>query len=362
MEELSPRNERLEKQKKFIIKFLYWSIIIVCVAAFAKYILPVLVPFIIAFVIAMILNRPVDWISEKLHINRKIIAILCVIAFMSVTGGILTWIFTSILSSAGQIFSYLPDTFQNIIIPLIQELFTKIELLFEKADPAFIQMLEANGSALIEGLSNAILKLSNSIISAITSWISMVPTLFMKTVITVIVTFFITIDYKQITGFLTRQIPNKEQELFEQLRQFLCKTLPKFILSYGFIFTMTFVELWIGLFILKIPYAGVVALIIAILDILPVLGTGGVLIPWSIIGFFMGNYMLGIGMAVLYIAITVIRNIVEPKIIGKQMGLHPVLTLASMLVGLHLFGVIGLFGMPIGLSFLKKILSKEEQE
>ena len=360
MEQLTPENTKLERQRKFIIQFVYWMIIVLCVAAFAKYILPVLVPFVIAFVIAAILNRPINYVSEKIHIKRSIVSIFSVVVFMSIAGGLVMWAATAVLSSAGQIFSHLPSTFENLIIPLLQQLFEKIEMMFRNADEAFIQMLEANGSALLQGLSNGILKISNSIISSITGWISAVPTLFMKTVITVIVTFFITIDYEKITGFIKRQIPSKQQGLFVQIRLFLCKTLPKFIVSYGFIFTLTFVELWIGLALIGIPYAGIVALIIAVFDILPVLGTGGILIPWSIIGFFIGNYRIAIGMALVYVMITVVRNIVEPKIIGKQMGLHPVLTLASMLVGLHLFGLIGLIGMPITLSFLKKIMLKDQ--
>lgn len=362
LEQLTPETTKLNRQRKFIIQFVYWMIIILCAAAFAKYILPVLVPFIIAFIIAAILNKPVKYLSEKLHINRKVVAILCVIIFMSIAGGLITWLVTSILSSAGQIFSHLPGTFENLIIPLLQELFEKIENMFRNADPAFIQMLEANGSALLQGLSNGILKISNSIISSITVWISAVPTIFMKTVITVIVTFFIAVDYEKITGFIRKQIPEKQQGIVSQAKTFLFKTLPKFVVSYGFIFALTFVELWIGLALIGIPYAGLIALIISIFDILPVLGTGGILIPWSIIGFFIGNYRVAVGMALVYVVITVVRNIVEPKIIGKQMGLHPVLTLASMLIGLHLFGIIGLIGMPITLSFLKKIIFKEEIE
>ena len=362
MEQLTPETTKLNRQRKFIIQFVYWMIIILCAAAFAKYILPVLIPFIIAFIIAAILNRPINYLSEKLHINRKVVAIVCVIIFMSIAGGLITWLVTSILSSAGQIFSHLPGTFENLIIPLLQELFEKIENMFRNADPAFIQMLEANGSALLQGLSNGILKISNSIISSITVWISAVPTIFMKTVITVIVTFFIAVDYEKITGFIRKQIPEKQQGIVSQAKTFLFKTLPKFVVSYGFIFALTFVELWIGLALIGIPYAGLIALIISIFDILPVLGTGGILIPWSIIGFFIGNYRVAVGMALVYVVITVVRNIVEPKIIGKQMGLHPVLTLASMLIGLHLFGIIGLIGMPITLSFLKKIIFKEEIE
>lgn len=96
-----------------------------------------------------------------------------------------------------------------------------------------------------------------------------------------------------------------------------------------------------------------VALLIAIFDILPVLGTGGIMIPWVILSALQGNFSRALALLVVYVVITVIRNIIEPRIVGKQIGLHPVLTLMSMFVGTHLFGVTGLFGLPILLSLLR---------
>lgn len=79
------------------------------------------------------------------------------------------------------------------------------------------------------------------------------------------------------------------------------------------------------------------------------------MIPWAIISLITGDFFRGFGLLILYLLITVIRNIVEPKIVGHQVGLHPVVTLASMLAGLNLFGIIGLFGFPITLSLLKNL-------
>lgn len=110
-----------------------------------------------------------------------------------------------------------------------------------------------------------------------------------------------------------------------------------------------------GLFIrmiLMIISTFFIALIISIFDILPVLGTGGIMLPWMILTALQGNYSLAIGLLVVYIVITIIRNILEPKIVGSQIGLHPIVTLASIFVGAQLFGVLGIFGFPILLSLL----------
>lgn len=109
-----------------------------------------------------------------------------------------------------------------------------------------------------------------------------------------------------------------------------------------------------------IENALLIALIIALFDILPVLGTGGVMIPWMVIAFIQGNLQLGFGLLAVYGVVTVVRNIVEPKIVGGQLGLHPVVTLASMFVGASLLGAVGLFGFPIALSLLNYLNEEGE--
>ena len=357
---MEPALSPLEKQRAFIIRFTYWAILLACAALLGAYVLPVLVPFFLAFAIAALLNRPIRILSEKLRLRRSLVSVVLVLAFFLVVGGLLAWIVTLVLSAAAQTFSLLPGFFERTVFPLLDQVILDAEALFGSLDPAFVAMVEDNAASLLASMHSGILHLSNSILSAIAGLVAGVPALFMKTVITVIVTFFLAADYELITGFLKKQIPADKADTFRKLQKFLGHTLPRFILNYGLIFSLTFVELAIGLTLLKVPAGIFVAMVIAVLDILPILGTGGVLIPWAIISLIMGSYGLGIGIFVLYVVITVIRNIVEPKLIGKQMGLHPVVTLASMLVGLRLFGVLGLFGMPVLLSFLKKL--REEKQ
>ena len=110
---------------------------------------------------------------------------------------------------------------------------------------------------------------------------------------------------------------------------------------------LTFFELTIGLHILGIENALVIAFLIAIFDVLPVLGTGGIMLPWILISFLNNQVKTGVGLLILYLVITGIRNIIEPKIVGKQIGLHPLLMLMCMYLGARLFGFLGIFILPI---------------
>lgn len=123
---------------------------------------------------------------------------------------------------------------------------------------------------------------------------------------------------------------------------------------------ITFTELLIGFLILNIPYAIWGALAIAVFDILPVLGTGGILLPWTAVMCFMGDYSLAAGLIILYIVITVILNMIEPKIVGKQIGLPAITTLIAMFAGVSLCGLAGLVLFPMSLSVIVS-MKKEKQ-
>ena len=177
----------------------------------------------------------------------------------------------------------------------------------------------------------------------------------MKLLIAVIATVFMELEFPEIKAFLKRQIPAEYQRAFRDGKNYVTGTMGKCILSYCLIFGMTFAELTVGLFLLGIKNAFAIAFIIAVLDILPVLGTGTVLIPWAVLAFASGRISTGVGVFGLYLVITVVRNLIEPKLVGKQMGLSPVIMLPCMLIGLKFFGIIGLFVVPLLVSFLKQL-------
>lgn len=125
--------------------------------------------------------------------------------------------------------------------------------------------------------------------------------------------------------------------------------------AYSLIIVITFIELSAGFWILKIPNAFVLGALVAIVDILPILGTGAVLLPWSILSFILGNLKIGVGILLLYLFVTAVRQTIEPKIVGKQIGLHPIVTLVLMYVGAQLMGVLGLLLLPILATIIKTL-------
>lgn len=349
------QQSKIEKQKNILIQVLYWGMIVGALLMVWKVLFPVLMPFIIGFVVAAILNKPVTWMTKKLKINHKFTASVCVLVLMFLLGSLIFFGVSSAISGLQSFVSFLPTLFHDFVIPSLEEVLIRLNELFESNHIPWIEIITTNSQIIIDSINKTVNSISNGILSSLATMITWVPNIFMQTVITIIATFFISMDYQKIQRFIQAQIPESKKGWIDRVKLYVGHVIPKFIVSYGLILCITFVELLIGFTILDVPYKATLAALIAVLDILPILGTGGVLIPWSIFSLINQNFTIGIGLLILYVVITIIRNIVEPRLIGKQMGLHPVLTLASMLVGLRLFGFLGLFLLPLTLSFVKKL-------
>ena len=179
-----------------------------------------------------------------------------------------------------------------------------------------------------------------------------IPGFVIKAVITVVASFFFMADYDKILGFMGKIIPKDKEESFHNIKDYFANTLLIYLKSYSLLFLVTYIELCIGFSIMRLPNALLIALLVAVFDILPILGVGGVLLPWAVILIFMKNIPMAVGMVILYLVITIIRNTLEPRVVGKQIGLHPLATLIALYVGLKVLGIIGMFLFPVTLAVL----------
>ena len=345
----------IETQKRFLIRIGFWAVVILLVILCLKYVLPFLLPFVVAFLIAALLNKPIMLLAEKLNGKRVVPAILMTLLFYVAAAALFSLLGLRVFMFVWETVRALPQLYRNTLEPALETMFSSLEVYLDELDPAVVTALTDNMNSALGSLGSFVTNASVRIISYISGVAAAVPGSFLNVIITIIVTFFLAIDYPKVTGFILRQLPEKADFYIGEVRDYVGGTLLKCLASYALILCITFLEISVGLTVLRVPNAILIALCIAVFDILPVLGTGGIMIPWGIISLIMGKWVLGLGLLVLYVIITVIRNIIEPKIVGHQVGLHPVVTLLSMLAGLQLFGIIGLFGFPITLSLLKNL-------
>lgn len=346
---------KMEKKKAFLINFLYYALLLCAAFVVLKYGLPLLAPFVIAFILAYLLRKPVLFLSRKLHIPQKPTAILLVLIFYSTIGLLLSLVGIRAFSSTRDLVLNLPQIYARHVEPVLMGIFENLEQALQKMDPSLVSTLEDLFNQFTQSLGQMVSGLSVGAMGTISGIASSLPGLFIKLLLMIISTFFIAADYELLTGFFLKQLGGKTQKIFMQVKEYVVGTLFVCIRSYALIMSITFVELSLGLTVIGVKNSILIAFLISVFDVLPVLGTGGIMIPWMVISALTGNYSLSLGLLIVYLFITVIRNIIEPKIVGSQIGLHPVVTLASMFAGVQLLGVVGLFGFPISLSLLRHL-------
>lgn len=174
------------------------------------------------------------------------------------------------------------------------------------------------------------------------------PNFLLFWLIFLIATFFFCKDYKEIKDEFARQVPSKWQKKVDQIKQFSFEAVGKYLRGMGIMLVVVFCILFIGLSILGVKYAVFIAAGLACLDVLPLIGTGIFLNPWGVYMIVFGhNFYVGFGLMILYLINIVLRNIIEPKVMSKSMGIHPLVTLLAVYVGLKTIGFAGVILFPI---------------
>ncbi len=351
--------DKTQKRWSFIVNVLYFGIFIAAFLLFMKYAFGTVFPFIVAFIIAALLQRPLKFITSKSKkIPKGVVgAVLSVLVFAIVLGlfslvGVrivvavkdLVSYFTDRCSSLGDFFEFLKVSYLDLEIA---------KMLPAEANNAVTSGIDSVSDYIVSGDIFATLTENISkFISPIGSAISKVPSFIIAFVVSIVATCFMTPSYEDIKAFIVRQFSDENQVKLSKAKHIVLSSVGKMVKAYASIIGITTCELFIGLSIIKLigVYEGthilLLSFIIACIDIIPVLGTGTVMIPWSVYSFITGNIGMGIGLLIIYAAITVIRQVIEPKLVAGQVGISPVVTIMAMFIGVKIFGAMGIFILP----------------
>ena len=318
-------------------------------------IFPYIVPFILAYFFASLIEPIVKFIERKLRIPRKIGTVFSIFVVLG-----------SVLSILGFVVYRLIKEIENVYrsLEINVDGFTGFfNSMFEKINGIYIQLPQEITDVLRRAVENLANELENVLQKVLT--IAQVPIQFALNLpqvvififVTILATYFMSSDKNTILKFLEKQIPSNWVKKTRGISNSVFSAMFGWLRAQFIIMTMTFTELTIGLLIIGIQNALLYALIIAVIDILPVLGAGTVLIPWAIINLILGNTKLGLSLFLLYVIILFVRQLMEPKIVGQQIGVHPLFTLFGMYVGLKVFGVLGMIAGPLTVVLLKHVIT-----
>ncbi len=366
-----------ERKRKAIINVVYYGMLIVGAAFAVRYGLGLFLPILLAFIFATLLQRPKKFLVRKTFIKKGFAAVLCVFMLLSFLVALSTLLGVRVVGEIKGFIDYLIimlkdidsliTVVENAIFSFIGRLPDFIEdTLKESTQALFAQIREYLAGQTSEmpeqiGSLGSIIDLSwiTKPLSGVVSTASKVPSFLISFVVSIVATCFMTADYEIITDFINAQLSEKKREDYSRAKELLRSSLGKMGKAYILIMLITFSEMMIGLSLLKIfgifnsGYIVIISVVTAIVDIIPVLGTGTILIPWTVIALIMGNYPMALGVGLMYAIITVIRQIIEPKFVGGQLGLPSFVTISAMYIGLKTMGVLGVFIAPLIIIMLK---------
>lgn len=350
----------LEQQykKSFLIELLYILSIGAIIYVLGRFFLGYLFPFIIAIIVAFFSQKIALKISKRLKVPFGFCAAFTAAAIFITVAAVIIGAIYLLLRSAGSVIGDF-SSFTGFVKNIIGNIENSFSKLLKEISPEVSNLL---GSL----VGDMVLEFKEKITIAVSDFAARTakgtPSFLFSSIVALVASCYIAKDYNVLLKFFKGLFPNRVFDKLLKIKVIITHSIYRILKGYFILMIITFVELLLGFFVLQIGYAPILAFAIAIIDLLPVFGTGTVLIPWGVAEIISGNSKIGFGVIILYIIITLVRNFAEPKIIGKQIGINPLFTLIAMFAGLKLFGFWGLITFPVALIVIIKYYKNEMVE
>ncbi len=317
-----------------------------------RYLFPWTAPFIFAMAFSTLIEPLICWCQRRLRFKRGFSSVIFTALLLFLLCGLLFLLVSQLLTEAYLFLQQFPLLIQSAS-EAIQHLQNALLNFRENLPPQARSMLQEfrfsiAGLPLFETLTQRLMDFAHSVASVL-------PSLGLFCITTVLAIFFISCHYPAVISFLRKQLPLSLQQKTAGLRSSITTTLLYWLKAQLLLFLITFCELFVGLSILKIEFSLLLAALIAVVDALPVFGTGTVLIPWSAVELLLGHSSQALGLFLLYVITLCVRNFLEPKLIASQVALPPIATLMAMYIGFSAFGLSGMILFPVLLLLLKQL-------
>lgn len=345
----------LLNKKKFTVKTIIITVAVILAVVGLFMLLPwilnalgqiiwLMAPFIAAYLISLLANPMADGLQKRFRLPRGISAILVIVLIVGVIGGIVTGIIWKIIDEIRNVYEDFPIIYENIRATwyrISENLSDIVVMLPENIQNAVNDMSEqvldwisglATNMSFFRTAGNAAKKLPNVFVSVIVFLLSL---------------YFMVSDSKTVAIAVRKPFSEEVLMRMSDFRKEIKRYVGGYVKAQLIIMCISFTILFIGLSILHVDYAFVIALATGIFDALPLFGSGAILIPWAIISFITGEIAKGIGLLIIYLSVIFMRQLVEPKIVSQNIGMHPIMTLMAMYVGYRTLSIGGMILGPL---------------
>ncbi|MGI6435418.1 MAG: sporulation integral membrane protein YtvI [Syntrophomonadaceae bacterium] len=350
----------LLKYTKTFMKLGITVLVLVIIYLFMSYVAPIMInflgrlpevflPFIIAIILAVLIEPLVTFFEVKLKLNRALATGASLVLVVGAFVYLISLLISVVISELTRLFPLAVRYSDQAALQFLGAISNaRLFYLQLNLPPELQTALQAN---LQKGL-DLITRMMDSSIDGLTQLLLMLPGFLIFIIITTVATYLIINDRSRIRSFILSNLPGSARSQTTNIIGQLFQALIGFAKAYSILITITAIVTMVALKLLGIKYILTIGLLVGLLDIMPVLGPGVVFLPWAGYALLMHETRLGISLLVVYIVISGVRQVLEPKIVGDNIGLHPLATLISLYVGLQLAGTAGLILGPVLLVIL----------
>ncbi len=335
------------------LRFILVSLTIAAIITLCYFIFTLVYPFLIGIIFALIFNPFVNFMKRKARFPRWLSVILSILFVLALAVTVVVLVSIEIANEINRLQQTLPVyieqylfQIQGFIMEDLVAFYDQFTAFYSTLDPELRVSIETQADELTSDLVQFGQNLIRNILEGFLSFLGAIPIMATAFIISLLASFFISKDWPRHSETFIKLVPAHVRLRGSAVLKDLRHAVFGFFKAQLTLISITFVIVLIGFLILRIEYASTIAIIIAVVDLLPYLGTGLVFIPWIIYLFINGQYGMVIGLSILYAIVVVQRQMMEPKILGTNVGLDPLSTLFALFVGFQLFGLIGLIVGP----------------
>lgn len=346
-----------EPYKKVFVVVFYATLGCILFYLFFRFFWMPLLPFMLALLLAAMISPVAHFLERKFRVPLRVGTLTLLVMLVGLLLFLMYSITMRLLAEAGDFLAKeMPQDGTGGFAKILQD---KLATHF----PSAKKYLESGGfsSAVRSALRSAAATFTSAIPGFLSGVIARLPLAMFFITVLIVASYYLVTDRARIFAGISRVVPEKIHKEIVYLRRRAGDSLLEYLKAAFILLLITFLELFLGFSLLSIPYSLTLAAIVALVDFFPILGTGTVMVPWAIVSFLSGDVKIAIGLLVLWAVITTVRQVVEPRIIGKKLGLHPFHALVAMYFGFSLFGLTGLILAPLAVTVLLGVIREKKQ-
>lgn len=334
---------------KVIVSLIFSLLATALVVVGGVWLIRFLMPFLIGWIISCIANPVVCWLDKKLKIQKRFGSAIMIVFVLAAVVGLLYLIGSFLVREAGELIVHLPEMYKGIAEQM-KEVGQNLSGIIKMLPAGLKANLSTLGSSLGDALGAWVKDLTQPTVSLAGNVAKQIPSVIIGGFVSIISAYFFVADREMVTAWMKNVTPKAVYERLSMVMSNFKFAVGGYFIAQFKIMAVVCVILLVGLSLLRVEYAFVLSILIGFLDFLPFFGTGTALIPWCIYTLLTGDYMRALLLALIYVITQVVRQLIQPKLVGDQVGLNPLPTLVFIYIGYRLGGFLWMIlAVPLGM-------------